>query len=236
MPDALTLTVAEVSAHTPTTRLLRLALGDVPFAFAAGQGVAIGRHGQPERRAYSIACAPGDTRRTGALEFLLRTDAAGRLGLHLDGVVPGATVDVEGPFGSFVLPEPLPPVPLVFVAGGTGIAPLRALMRAAADAGHAAPVHLVYSVREATDVAFAAEWDEWEAAGRGEVTLAITRPEGRRPARTRLRIGVDDLARVASRAPDAYWFMCGPPGFVDDLQQALTHLNVRTDHIRRESW
>lgn len=236
MPDALTLTVTDLAVHTPTTRRLRLALDGVPFAFAAGQGVAIGVHGQPERRPYSIACAPDDARDGDALEFLLRADAGGGLGRHLDGLGPGTHVDLEGPFGRFTLPAPVPAVPLLFLGGGTGIAPLRAMMRDARAHGHAAPIHLVYSVRTLDDVAFADEWDSWVRDGLGEVGITVTRPPGRKPADTSHRLDLEAIAPLVERSPGVLCFICGPPGFVHDLEQALSHLGVRADRIRREGW
>lgn len=237
MPDALTLSVTDLAPCTPTTRRLRLALGDVPFTYLAGQGVALGLHGQGERRPYSIASAPADTCDTGELEFLLRLDALGNVGRHLDGVAPGARVDVEGPFGSFTLPDPLPASPLIFFGGGTGIAPLRSLMRGARAAGHAGPMHLVYSVRTADDVAYADEWHQWTRDGLGEVTVVVTRPhEGRAEGHLARRIAVPDLETALARAPQGLCFVCGPPGFVDDLVHGLSQLGVRADRIRREGW
>lgn len=236
MPDALTLTVTDLAVHTPTTRRLRLDLGGVPFTFLAGQGVAIGLHGQPDRRPYSIACAPDDAQADDALEFLLRADAFGQLGRHLDGLAPGAHVDVEGPFGSFTLPAPLPDVPLLFLGGGTGIAPLRAMMRDARFQGHSAPIHLIYSVRTPDDVAYAAEWEAWARDGIGDVGITVTRPAGRKPSDTWHRLDLDALAPMVERSPGALCFVCGPPGFVDDLEHALSHLGVRADRIRREGW
>lgn len=236
MPDALTLLATDIAVHTPTTRLVHLALGDAPFTFRAGQGVAIGLHGQPERQAYSIACAPDDTRQRGTLEFLLRADASGRLGRHLDGLGPGARVDVEGPFGSFTLPDELPAAPLVFIGGGTGIAPLRSMMRDARRRNHAAPMDLMYSVRTHDDVAYADEWTAWQRDGLGTVTVAITRPPGRVVTDVSRRLDAAALVPIAKRRPGALYLLCGPPGFVDGLVHVLSHLGVRADQIRREAW
>ncbi len=236
MPDALTLTVTDLAVETPHTRRLHVALGDAPFVYRAGQGVALGLHGQPERRPYSIACAPEVAERTGQLEFLLRVDAAGRPGLHLDGVAPGARLDVEGPFGALTLPEPLPDAPLVFIAGGTGITPLRALMQSARLAGHARPKPLVYSVRSAEDVAYAGEWRAWATEGHGDVFLTVTRPPGWRPGNTLHRLSVETIEALVRAHPEAWYFVCGPPAFVDDVGVALSHAGVRTGRIRREGW
>ncbi len=161
MPDALTLSVRGISAPTPTTRRLVLDLCGVRFAYQAGQAASLGLHGQRERRAYSIASAPADSLADGTIEFLLRTNPGGGLGRHLDGVREGSRVDFEGPFGAFLLPDTLPEGPLVFVAGGTGLAPLRSLAREARARGHRGPRHLIYSVRDADDIAYRDELAEW---------------------------------------------------------------------------
>jgi ferredoxin-NADP reductase len=244
VPDALTLAVHDVAVHTPTSRILTLALDDIPFHYRAGQSVILGRHGQPDRRPYSIAGAPTDAARTCVLEFLLRADHHGLLGRHLDGVAAGTRIDVEGPFGDFTLPEVLPDAPLLFVAGGTGIAPLRAMARDVAQRGHRAPMDVLYSVRSADDVAYADEWVRWVAEGRGRLALTVTR--GAETAVTRGGDGTPgtftgriDRARLAPfvrHVPDVQCFVCGPPGFVDDIEHALSQLGVAADRIRREGW
>lgn len=244
VPDALTLTVHDVAVHTPTSRILTLALDDIPFHYRAGQSVMLGRHGQPDRRPYSIAGAPSDAARTRVLEFLVRADHQGLLGRHLEAVARGTRIDVEGPFGDFTLPELLPDGPLLFVAGGTGIAPLRAMARDAAQRGHRPPMDVLYSVRSADDVAYADEWVRWVGEGRGRLALAVTRGpetvvEHEREGTPGTFTGRIDRARLAPfvrHVPDIHCFVCGPPGFVDDIEHALSQLGVAADRIRREGW
>ncbi len=235
MPDALTLSVRTVSAPTPTTRRLVLDLGGAPLAYEAGQAAALGLHGQRERRPYSIASAPSDTARDGALEFLLRVNPGGGLGRHLDAVTMGSRVDVEGPFGAFMLPAVLPAGPLLFVAGGTGLAPLRALAREARAKGHAGPRHLLYSVRTADDVAYGDELAQWSADHGGQAIVTITRPQpGDRPSR-RGRIDLTLLREVVGHTTPLC-FLCGPAGMVDDLSRLLSQAGVPSDHVRTEQW
>src|SRR5262245_33336649 len=100
-------------------RVLRLDLDDSPFVFHAGQAALIGLHGQPQRRPYSIASAPDDATRHRRLEFLLKLDAGGFIGPHLDPLTRGARIDLEGPFGAFTLTDPSDATGFLFVAGGT---------------------------------------------------------------------------------------------------------------------
>ena len=233
MPDALTLTVRECVSPTSTMRRLVLDLGDVPFVYDAGQAAAIGLHGQRERRPYSIASAPSDTRATGTIEFLLRETPGAGVGRHLDAATAGSRVDFEGPFGAFVLPTPLPDAPLLFVAGGTGIAPLRALAREARARGHRAPRHLVYSVRESDDVAFADELRRWRDDHGGEAIVTVTRQRAEAGQRQG-RIDRGTLEPFARMQP--WCFVCGPPSMVDDLALLLSQVGVAGERLRTEQW
>lgn len=234
MPDALTLTVREVSAPTPTTRRLVLDLGDVPFTYEAGQAASIGLHGHRDRRPYSIASAPSDTAADCGVEFLMRTLPGGGLGRHLDPLTAGARVDFEGPFGGFVLPATLPEVPLVFIAGGTGLAPLRAMAREARARGHAAPRHLLYSVRHEDDVAYAGELAHWSHDHGGQALVTVTRPGG--PwAGARGRLDALALRRVVGEVMPLC-FLCGPSSMVEDLGHLLSQIGVPSDHLRTEQW
>jgi len=215
-------------------RRLVLALDDVPFSYAAGQGAALGLHGQRDRRPYSIASAPADSSADGTIEFLVRALPGGGLGRHLDGVREGTRVDFEGPFGAFVLPDPLPDAPLLFVAGGTGLAPLRSLAREARARGHSGPRHLLYSVRDANDVAYAEELARWEQDHSGEAVITATRHAPPTWQGSRGRIGPALLRRFTGDAP--LCFICGPPEMVDDLSHALSQLGVPADHVRTEQW
>jgi ferredoxin-NADP reductase len=230
VPDALTLSVRGVSAPTPTTRRLVLDLCGVRFAYQAGQSASIGLHGQRERRAYSIASAPADSLADGTIEFLVRTNPGGSLGRHLDGVREGSRVDFEGPFGAFLLPDTLPEGPLVFVAGGTGLAPLRSLAREARARGHRGPRHLIYSVRDADDIAYRDELAEWREA---VVTVTRQLTTGWSGRRGRIDLG---LLRPFVGDPTPLCFLCGPSSMVDDLTHLLSQLGVPADHVRTEQW
>lgn len=226
----LTLPVAEVRRATPTSRLLRLAL-DAPFAFEPGQSALIGLHGQPDRRHYSLATPPEIARRDGALEFLVRTERDGGIGPHLDGMRRGTLVDVEGPVGRFILPDVFQETHLLFVAGGTGIAPIRAmLLRAAASPGLS--LCLAYSARTSKEFAFLTELDGMRRDGL-RLLLTATReaPDSWKYDRGRL-----NQTRLASlvESPDTMCFVCGPPALVEDVPQSLMKLGIEEGRIRTE--
>ena len=122
----LTLAIREVLPATPRARIVRIELGGAPFDYAAGQAVLVGATGGP-KRPYSVAGSPEEARRDGCLELLVGVDASGKPGPHLI-LERGRPVSVEGPLGSFTFPPAPAERRFVFIAGGTGIAPLRAML------------------------------------------------------------------------------------------------------------
>ncbi len=218
----LTLQVREVVRVTPRTVLLRLDTAGRAFPFDAGQAVTAGLADRPARKPYAIACAPTLAARLQMIELLVQVDPLSPEP-HLEEVVAGSVLEVEGPFGSVTLPPAPGAAPLLFVAGGTGIAPLRAMLWEALLRTPAASTTLVYSARTHDDLAFAEEFSALQEAGRLHLHLTTTRDAVAPGARGRIDRA---LLRRALPAPDAFCFVCGPDGFVRDMSAALASLGV----------
>ena len=127
---------------TPTSRVLRIALGDVPFSYRAGQAALLLAEGDSEPTPYSLASSPEETSKTGWIEFLVKVDGSTRFGARVSALRRGDRVRLSGPLGSFVFPENPTAGALLFIAGGTGIAPLRSMIRHVLDLGPTGRVHL----------------------------------------------------------------------------------------------
>ena len=230
----LTLPIRDVVPATPRARIVRLALGGRRFPYLPGQAVLVGAHGQERRRPYSIAAAPRDAERDDSLELLMGTDTDGSAGADL-ALEPGALVDVEGPVGRFTLPDDANEERFVFIAGGTGIAPLRAMLRHALEAPHR-EIGLLYSARTPDDFAYEEELRNLGRAGRIELRQTVTRDVAAEGwTGTRGRIGRENLAQLV-HDPATLCFICGPPALVDDVPRLLEELGVPRERIRREEW
>jgi NAD(P)H-flavin reductase len=231
----LTLPIREVVPATPRARIVRLALDSQPFDYAAGQAVLVGTHAGERRRPYSIAAAPEDARRGRYLELLIGVDAEGRAGAHLS-LEPGESVDVEGPLGTFTFPDRPVEKNFVFIAGGTGIAPLRAMLRHAVlgpiDHRH---VGLLYSARTPDEFAYEEEFRTLASQGTIELRQTITRDTDRSWSGARGRI---DRAALADLVHDAetLCFVCGPAAMVDDMPKLLEEIGISRTRIRIEEW
>jgi ferredoxin-NADP reductase len=215
---------------TPRTRRLLVGLDVPPFDFAAGQAVVVGLAGSGDRAPYSIASAPSRAAR-GTLELLVPGDGAfGQAALDPLDVV-GAALDVDGPVGTFGVPRAAQGAPLLLVAGGTGIAPLRSIVLDRLDRGDTSPLTLVYSVRTPDEFAFAEEFVAFEQAGHLTLHATITRDD--RPTDGPARSGRVDRTLLAGALPagEPWCLICGPAGFVTTVTWTLAELGVAPERI-----
>ncbi len=218
---------------TPRARIVRLDLGGRPFPYVAGQAVLVANHDVQPRRPYSLAASPSDAVRDGSLELLVGLKGPGDADPHLT-LSPGQLVDVEGPRGQFVFPAHPGARRIVFVAGGTGIAPLRAMLHTALERPECA-IGLLYSARTPDEFAYEAELLALAAEGRIELVQTVTRGGGENWTGRRGRLGRTDLQRLV-HDPSTLCFICGPPALVDAIPRALGELGVSPDRIRIEEW
>ena len=231
----LTLRIRDVTPATPRARLVRIDLDGHPFEYAAGQAVLVGDHGGEVRRPYSIASAPEDARRDRAIELLVGVRETGEAGEHLS-LRPGGDVDVEGPLGSFTFPAAPSEPHVVFIAGGTGVAPLRAMLRHALEtAPPARRLGLLYSARTPDEFAFADEFRALAERGSIEFRQTITRDTTLDWAGSRGRIDREAL-RPLVHGPDTLCFICGPRALVDDMPKLLQEMGVPAENVRIEEW
>jgi ferredoxin-NADP reductase len=227
-------TVLEVAPETPRAVSLRLDASGSRLAFTAGQAAMVGLADRRERKPYSFATAPEELKRNGLVGFLVEVGPDGEARPNLDGVAPGSVVAVDGPVGGFRLPRTLPR-DLLFIAGGTGIAPLRAMIASALSRQSPPAVTLLYSARTPADFAFMTEACRLSRQGRLRLRATATREAGPawRGRRGRIRQAwIDALVR----GRDPLCFVCGPEAFVVKMMEMLRQAGVPARRIRRERY
>lgn len=230
----LTRPVLDISVATPRARVVHIDLQGTPFPFRPGQAVWLGAHGQAVRKPYSIASSPEDVAREGRLELLVGVDAHGDPGTHLP-MTAGSLVDIEGPAGRFTFPDAPAEARFLFIAGGTGISPLRSMLRHALAVPHEA-IGLMYSARLPEEFAYAQEFQALADTGRLELRMTVTRDAA--PGKwtgTRGRITREDL-RPLVHDGRTLCFVCGPPSLVHEMPTVLQSLGVPRDCVRVEEW
>lgn len=133
-----------------------------PLAFQAGQWVSLVlplAEGEA-RRAYSIASSPDGTPRFSLAITKVETGAGSP---YLHALEPGATLKAIGPQGFFTRPITIEGQPSLFVGTGTGVTPLRSMIRDALAHGDSSPMTLLFGVRHTEDRLYQEELEQLAA-------------------------------------------------------------------------
>ncbi|WOP17267.1 benzoate 1,2-dioxygenase electron transfer component BenC [Raineyella sp. LH-20] len=135
-------TVVEICRHSDNVIGFTIEVDDrASLSYLPGQYVNIEVPGTDERRSYSFSTSPDEDR----LTFLVKITPGGAMSTWLaERAAVGDRLTLHGPNGSFFLREGT--TPLLLLAGGTGLAPILAMLRTAAKAGSTRPMHLIYGV------------------------------------------------------------------------------------------
>jgi len=227
--------LVENRAETPTARTI---VFDVPGwpGHLPGQHVDVrltAEDGYSTQRSYSIA-APADGHK---VELTVQRVDDGEVSPYLADVLSiGDPVELRGPVGGWFVWRPDDPRPVLLVAGGAGIVPLMAMIRARRAAGVRVPFRLIYSVRAPEDRYYANELRQLERAADGlDVAFVYTRTAPENWSRPLGRIGVDDIT-AHGWPPDfePRCFVCGPTGFVETVASILIGLGHAPGAIKAE--
>lgn len=226
--------VASVRRATPSTRIVRVRPEPLPFNYRAGQLAELGPLGATVLSPYSIASSPEEAAAEGCLEFLIKVDAHERWGEDFHPLRRGQRLRMRGPSGLFVFPDRPAEQRFLFIAGGTGIAPLRAMIRHA-RARTEGTSSLLYSARTPHDFAYRRELGGMARRGELHLTLTATRGVHESWRGERGRITPEQLAALVDD-PATRCFVCGPAAMVDDVPRMLRDLGIDRSRIHVEEW
>lgn len=219
--------VEAIVRRTPAIVEVLLRPAAAPLEYVAGQYVLLGDVDyRVPVRSYSVANAP----RPGGELSLLVTEVAGgeTSGWVHHRLRAGDRVLVSGPYGTFVA-DPESAAPVLYLAGGSGLAPVRALAEAALAAGRPAEQTLFFSARTEADLIDAERFEQWQQE-----------QAGFRYLRTLTRAGGAHVpALLAERFPNLAShdvFVAGAPGFVDACAEAARACGVRPGQLHTEAF
>jgi ferredoxin-NADP reductase len=227
--------VVETGPQTPQTKSLFL---EVPgwHGHRAGQHVDVrltAEDGYQAERSYSIASAP----ESGRVELVVERLDDGEVSPYLtEELRVGDGLELRGPIGGWFAWDAEEGGPLLLVAGGSGIAPLMAMLRHREAAGSDTPVRLLYSSRSYAEIIFRQEMETLAAADETlEVirTLTRSRPEGWPGYERRID---QEMLREAAYPPEQrpLTFVCGPTPLVETVATALVELGHDPARVKTE--
>ena len=235
-------TVERVAVETYRAKTFTLRLAE-PRPFRAGQHYDVrltAPDGYQAQRSYSVASAPDDFQR---IDLTVEHIPDGEVSPYFHEVVePGDVLEVRGPIGGPFTWTPEMAGPLLLLAGGSGIVPLKSILMHRELAAPETPALLVYSARGPEDIIYRKFLDN---AGRRSpgvaVRCALTRrqPPGwigydRRVDAAMVRECLDELMGMNGSDAVPLSYACGPTGFVEAAADALLSVGVAESAIRTE--
>lgn len=223
--------VTRLRRRTPAIVELELRPLDSALEYLPGEYVLLedDLHEVPPR-SYSVANAP---RPDGTISLLVTLVANGETSRWVhDRLRVGDTVRLSGPYGTFV-DHPTYSAPALYLAAGSGLAPIRALLEAGLRSGARRSLTLIFSARTEADVIDRARFEGWQAEHpRLRFIRTLTRGAGP-PPRGRIP-GL--LPGIYESLVDHDVFIAGAPGFVLACAAAADGLGARRERVYTEEF
>jgi len=215
--------IARIVEHAPDTR--SLFLRGPRIAFRPGQFISclLPVGGETLIRPYSIASSPEED----DLEICLNLVPGGLGSPYLLSLPVGAPLRFTGPWGTFVL-DRAPEAETVFVAEGTGIAPIRPMLRRALATATRHPLHLLYAAESRERVLYRTEL---EAMAREHAAFRFAHVPGGQLRDEVARRWVDGDADRSRR-----FFICGVGAIVPALRDLLRGAGYERRAVQYEKW
>ena len=182
-------------------------------------------------RSYSFASAP-EKELPGHVSFYIRHVPNGEMTtwLHTENRV-GQRVSVTGPYGSFWLRDSN--APMLCIAGGSGLAPIKALLEQVSECGFQRRVVFVFGARTRDDLYCLDDMRRIKERGKGQfdfVPVLSREPEGSDWSGLRGNC-TDILSYDGFDIPNSHAYLCGPPGMIDSAIDALTRGGMSQENI-----
>ncbi|MEW6132836.1 MAG: FAD-dependent oxidoreductase [Pseudomonadota bacterium] len=225
--------IARIWQATPTIKAFELEVDDPDYKYLPGQWVEVSAviDGDIKTSGYSITTSPTQK---GVVGLAIKTSSTHPVTRWLHAASVGDTIDITRGQGPFVF---LPDMgeDIVLIGGGVGVTPLLSIFRFVRDASPETHATLYYSVSEPDEILFC---EELEQAARRHNNLSLEITVTQPCAAWRGQTGRINKLKLAAlnAAPDALFYLCGPPGMVDDMENYLRDLGVPPSRIIFEKW
>lgn len=221
--------VTAIEDATHDIKRIRLVIDEAdPLDFTAGQYARLTFPGAPTRD-YSMASEPG----VREFEFHIRRVPGGAATQHIHSLLKlGDPVLVEGPFGSSYLREQHTG-PILCIAGGSGLAPIKGIVEAAIALGMKQPVHVYFGARSDSDLYLV---DHFEGLAQRHSNLRFTPVVTDTPLSARWRTGfvTDAVAKDLQNFVGWKAYVAGPPPMVEAAMQICTARGLRLEDLHAD--
>jgi benzoate/toluate 1,2-dioxygenase reductase component len=212
-------TVTKVEQHNDAAIVLELDVDATAPVFLPGQYVNIDVPGSGQNRSYSFSSAPGDSK----ISFLIKKIPGGVMSTWLDAAQSGMKLDVTGPLGSFYLRDVQRP--LLFLAGGTGLAPFLSMLEVLARANSQQKVHLIYGVTRDLDLVLVDAIEAYTARlPNFSYATVVADADSNHPRKGWV---TQHIPADALNDGEVDVYLCGPPAMVDAVRKYFDDEGVK---------
>ena len=210
---------------------------DFPVMYTAGQYCEIYVEGvvtddARQQRSYSFAAAPGE-KPTDIVRFHIRKVPGGMFTTWLfEQAKVGQRLEGHGPYGDFGLRPASNPI--LCIAGGSGMAPIKAVLEQAIAEGVGRDVYYLFGVRAQRDLYGLEDMAEIGKAWRGRfefVPVLSEEPEGSNWQGRRGFVTQHIAPVIGDRLRDCHVYMCGPPPMIDAAEKVIAEAGIDRQHV-----
>lgn len=215
MPVKIKAKIKEIIQRNYNVKSFRLEItGELNFK--AGQFLSVELENNPKLKKYlSISSSPTEKCYLEFTKKLTQSDFS----KTLDNLKSGDQVDIEYPFGKFVLDESCPKI--AFLSGGIGITPIRSICKYAVDSALAINIVLLYSNRTVRDIVFK---DDFDAMAKSYPSLRVAHVLCETEPGFKCTVGLINSGIIKNEIPDYLerkFYLCGPPQMVEAMRKIL---------------
>jgi benzoate/toluate 1,2-dioxygenase reductase subunit len=221
-------TVTKVAPHNDAAVVLELDVDAAAPVFLAGQYVNIDVPGSGQHRSYSFSSAPGENK----ISFLIKKIPGGVMSSWLESAQPGDKTQLTGPLGSFYL-RPVER-PLLFLAGGTGLAPFLSMLEVLLRTNSQQKVHLIYGATRDLDLvqvdaieAYAAKLPNFT------YSTVVADANSNHPRKGWV---TQHMPAESLNDGDVDVYLCGPPPMVDAVRKHFDDTGVKPNSFHYEKF
>lgn len=208
-----------ISLENLTDDVFTLRLKRDGFQFFPGQNVCIGPHLKYHKnRDYTLCSGVNDN----YLEFLVKEIKHGNISSYLKKLQPGDKVDIVGPYGEFAIQEPdEEKLEHVFIASGVGVGPFLCFIKSYPNLKY----QLIHGIRFENDLIMA------KGVPRDHYTACISRESGKH-----YNGRVNDYLQEHPVKENSFYYICGNPYMVHEVQRLLEKRNIDRKYILTENY
>jgi Na+-transporting NADH:ubiquinone oxidoreductase subunit F len=198
--------------------------------FEAGQYLSLALPEGGLRRSYSICSAPSNTH---GFELLIDQGPHGPGCIYLENLKFGEEVRFLSPLGFFTVRDPV--APIILVATGSGIAPMRSMLLDLLQTKKSQQAILLqWGMRHESDLFWTDEFSElMDDFPNFKFHPVISQPTPEWPL---CRGRVTDCLTVHELVPTAHYYLCGNSNMLEDVMKVLASRGVTQDHVHHEKF